>query len=216
MRSLLIWASLAAAVTVPVLVAAASPLLAWRDPIYIAAGFAGVVGLALLLIQPLLAWGYLPGLHLRLGRRLHAWTGAGLVVAVTVHVAGLWVTSPPDVVDALLFRSPTPFSGWGVVAMWAVFATALLAALRGRLRLRLWRLCHSILAVVIVVGSVVHAMLIDGTMGIVSKAVLSAMVMAAAAKAMFGLRMLAELRGMASWNGNRSMRLAVVRRLLQK
>jgi hypothetical protein len=34
-----------------------------------------------------------------------------------------------------------------------------------------WRLCHIILAVVIVVGSVVHTMLIDGTMGIVSKAV---------------------------------------------
>ena len=104
--------------------------------------------------------------------------GPALVLAVVVHVAALWLTSPPDVVDALLFRSPTPFSAWGVVAMWAVFATALLAALRGRLRLRLvvWRLCHIALAVMIVVGSVVHAMLIDGTMEIVSKVALSALV----------------------------------------
>ncbi len=199
-RSVLIWAALAAALTVPVVVAAASPLLAWRDPIYIGAGFAGVVALALLLIQPLLAREYLPGLRVRLGRRLHAWVGAGLVVAVEVHVAALWLTSPPDVVDALLFRSPTPFSAWGVVAMWAVSATALLAALRGRLRLRLvvWRLCHIILAVVIIVGSVVHAMLIDGTMGIVSKAALSALVMATAAKVIVDLRLLADIRRMAS------------------
>jgi hypothetical protein len=86
-RSVLIWTALAAALAVPVVVAAASPLLAWRDPIYIAAGFAGVVGLALLLIQPLLAGGYLPGLRMRLGRRLHRWVGAGLVTAVMVMAA---------------------------------------------------------------------------------------------------------------------------------
>ena len=207
-RSALIWATLAVALTVPVLVAASSPLLAWRDPIYIAAGFAGVVALALLLIQPLLAGGYLPGLRLRFSRRLHAWVGSGLVAAVVVHVAALWLTSRPDVVDALLLRSPTPFSAWGVVAMWAVFATALLAALRGRLRLKLvvWRLCHIILAVVIVVGSVVHAMMIDGTMGIVSKAALSALVMAAAVKVIFDLRLLADIRRMASRYRHRAMR----------
>jgi len=207
-RSALIWATLAVALTVPVVFAASSPLLAWRDPIYIAAGFAGVVALALLLIQPLLAGGYLPGLRLRFSRRLHAWVGSGLVAAVVVHVAALWLTSPPDVVDALLLRSPTPFSAWGVVAMWAVFATALLAALRGRLRLKLvvWRLCHIILAVVIVVGSVVHAMMIDGTMGIVSKAALSALVMAAAVKVIFDLRLLADIRRMASRYRHRAMR----------
>lgn len=207
-RSILIWTALAAALTVPVVVASASPLLAWRDSIYIAAGFAGVVALALLLIQPLLAAGYLPGLRVRLGRRLHAWVGAGLVAAVVVHVGALWLTSPPDVVDALLFESPTPFSAWGVVAMWAVFAAALLASLRGRLRLSLtvWRLCHITIAMVIVVGSVVHAMLIDGTMGIVSKAVLSALVLAAAAKAMVDLRLLADIRRIASRNGRGVMR----------
>jgi hypothetical protein len=203
LRSVLIWAAVAVALVVPLVAAAASPLLAWREPVYIAAGFAGVVALGLLLLQPLLAGGYLPGLRMRLARRLHAWVGAGLVLAVVVHVAALWLTSPPDVVDALLLRSPTPFSAWGVVAMWAVFATALLAALRGRLRLSLivWRLCHIALAVVIVVGSVVHAVLIDGTMEIVSKLVLSAFVVAAAVKVMLDLRLLAGIRSLASGTG---------------
>jgi len=189
-RAVPIWAALAAALAVPIAVAATSPLLAWRDPIYIAAGFAGVVAMGLLLLQPLLAGGYLPGLPRRPGRRLHAWVGAGLVAAVAVHVSGLWLTSPPDVVDALLFRSPTPFSAWGVVAMWAVLAAALLAALRRRLRLRpmVWRLCHTTLATVVVLGSVVHAMLIEGTMGIVSKAALCALVLAAAVKVIVDLR----------------------------
>ena len=183
-RPLLIWAALAAALVIPLAVAATSPLLAWREPIYIAAGFAGVVGLALLLLQPLLAGGYLPGLTTRRSRHLHAWVGAALLTAVVVHVAGLWLTSPPDVIDALLFQSPTPFAAWGVIAMWAVFATALLATLRRRLRLRptTWRACHLTLATVIVAGSVVHAMLIEGTMGTLSKAALSALVVGAAAK----------------------------------
>ena len=186
----MIWAALAAALAVPVVVASASPLLAWRDPVYIAACFAGVVAMSLLLLQPLLAGAYLPGLPARRGRRLHFWIGVGLVAAVAVHVLALWLTSPPDVVDALLFRSPTPFSAWGVVAMWAVFAAALLAALRGRLRLgpMAWRLCHTTLAAVIVLGSVVHAMLIEGTMGTVSKAALCVLVLAAAAKVMADLR----------------------------
>jgi hypothetical protein len=140
-RSVLTWVSLLVVLGVPIMVAVASPLLAWRDPIYIAAGLAGVGALALLLVQPLLAGGYLPGLTGRVGRRAHGWVGAALVAAVVVHVAALWVTSPPDVVDALLFRSPTWFSAWGVVAMWAVFATAVLAAIRRRRRLRpsVWR-----------------------------------------------------------------------------
>ncbi len=189
-RTVLIWAALAAALALPLAVAAASPLLAWREPIYIASGFAGIVALGLLLLQPLLAGGYLPGLPGRRGRRLHAWIGAGLVAAVVAHVAGLWLTSPPDVIDVLLFRSPTPFSVWGVVAMWAVFAAALLAAFRRRLRLRpkVWRFCHTALATVIVAGSVVHAMLIEGTMGTLSKAALCALVLAAAVKVIVDLR----------------------------
>ena len=44
-RVTLIWAALAAAVCVPIAAAAASPLLAWRGPVYILAGFAGIVAL---------------------------------------------------------------------------------------------------------------------------------------------------------------------------
>ena len=184
-RAILIWAALAAALVVPVAIAAASPLLAWRQPVYIAAGFAGVIGMSLLLLQPLLAGGYLPGLPIIRGRRIHAWVGAALVLAVVVHVAGLWLTSPPDVIDALLFRSPTPFSVWGVLAMWAVFAAAFLALLRRRLRLRppIWRRWHMALTALVVAGSVVHAMLIEGAMGTYSKAALCALVALATVKA---------------------------------
>jgi predicted ferric reductase len=189
-RAILIWAALAGALAVPIAIAGASPLLAGREPIYVAGGFAGVVAMGLLLLQPLLAGGYLPGLPAGRGRRLHFWVGVGLVAAVSVHTLALWVTSPPDVIDALLFRSPTPFSAWGVVAMWAVYAAALLAAFRRRLRLRpvTWRLCHATLAMVVVLASVVHAMLIEGTMGTLSKAVLCALVLAAAVKVMADLR----------------------------
>jgi predicted ferric reductase len=189
-RAPLIWAGLAVAVGVPLAVAAASPLLAWRDPVYIASGLAGVIALSLLLIQPLLAAGYLPGLPARPGRRVHAFVGAALVLAVLAHVAGLWLTSAPDVIDALLFDSPTPFSVWGVVAMWAIFATALLAAFRKPLRLppRVWRVVHSALAIVIVVGSIIHALLVEGTMGPLSKAVFCLLVLGATAKVLFDLR----------------------------
>ena len=188
-RATLIWAALAAAICVPVAAAAVSPLLAWRDAIYIAAGFAGVVALAFMLVQPMLIGGYLPELPAHRGRRAHRWTGGVLVVAVVIHVGGLWVTSPPDVIDALLFASPTPFSAWGVIAMWALFATALLAALRRRLRLgpRTWRIAHTFLAVAIVVGSVVHAILIEGTMETLSKAALCALLLAATLKVMADL-----------------------------
>ena len=189
-RVTLIWAALAAAVAVPIAAAAASPLLAWRDPLYIAAGFAGVLALALMLVQPLLMSGYLPGLSAHRGRRAHRWIGGVLVAAVVMHVGGLWITSPPDIIDALLFTSPTPFSAWGVIAMWAIFAVALLAALRHRLRLgpRNWRIAHMSLAAVIVVGTVVHGILIEGTMETVSKAILCALVLAATIKVMVDLR----------------------------
>lgn len=183
-RRILIWGALAIAIGVPVVAAAMSPLLAWRQPVYIAAGFAGVVAMALMLVQPLLVGGYLPGLSARRGRRSHRWAGGTLVAALVIHVAGLWVTSPPDVVDALLFVSPTLFSVWGVVAMWAVFAAALLAAFhaRWRLRPRAWRSGHTALVTIAVVGSVVHAMLIEGTMETVSKTALGALVLASTFK----------------------------------
>src|SRR4249919_3580580 len=187
-RVTLIWALLAAAVFVPIAAAAASPLLAWRDPIYILAGFAGIMALGLMLVQPLLIAGYLPGLSAYRGRRAHHWIGGALVVMVVVHVGGLWITSPPDMIDALLFTSPTPFSPFGVIAMWAIFAVAVLAALRRRLGLRTWRIAHMSLAVVIVVGSVVHGMLIEGTMETMSKVALCALVLGATMKVMADLR----------------------------
>ncbi|MFO1110285.1 MAG: ferric reductase [Bradyrhizobium sp.] len=189
-RAALIWTALAAAVGVPMAAAAASPQLAWRDAVYILAGFAGIIALAILLVQPLLIGGYLPGLSGLIGRRAHLWIGGALVVTLVIHVAGLWITSPPDMVDALLLASPTPFSPFGVIAMWAIFAVALLAALRRRLGLRprTWRIVHTLLAILIVACSVVHSMLIEGAMETMSKTVLCALVLAAAAKVMVDLR----------------------------
>jgi predicted ferric reductase len=189
-RATLIWAALATALCVPIAAAAVSPQLEWRGPVYILAGFAGIIALGLVLVQPLLIAGYLPGLSSYRGRRTHHWVGGALVVAVVVHVVGLWITSPPDMADALLFSSPTPFSPFGVIAMWAIFGVALLAALRRQLRLRprTWRLSHMVLAVVIVAGSVVHAILIEGTMETMSKAALCALVLAATIKVMADLR----------------------------
>jgi len=175
-RVILIWAALAAAICVPIAMAAVSPLLAWRDAIYITAGFAGIVALGLLLVQPLLIGGYLPGLSALRGRNAHRWIGGALVAAV--------------VIPALTFASPTPFSPFGVIAMWVILAAALLAALRRRLRLkpRTWRIVHTVLAVVIVTATVAHAMLIEGAMETVSKAALCVLVLVAAIKVMTDLR----------------------------
>ncbi|MBX4898729.1 pilus assembly FimT family protein [Rhizobium bangladeshense] len=184
--ALLIWLGLALAIVGPLTLAAASEYLAWRDPVYIAAGFAGIVALCLALVQPLLAGGWLPGMRLLRGRRVHRMVGVVLVAAVVFHVAGLWITSPPDIEDALLLRSPTPFSAWGVAAMWALFAAALLAALRRRLSPPVWRAGHTSLVSIVVLGGVVHATLIEGTMETTSKALLC------------GLAILATLAGIAA------------------
>lgn len=199
-RAALGWSALAVAVVGPIAIAATSEYLAYRSWIYIAAGFAGIVAMALLLLQPLLAAGYLPGIGMRDGRRVHRWVGTALVAAIVAHVAGLWLTSPPDVMDALLFTSPTPFSDWGVVAMWALFAAAMLAALRRKLRMRppIWRFAHTALATMVVVGSVVHALLIEGTMGTISKVVLCVLVLAATGKALSDLRSWAVLKRLSS------------------
>lgn len=189
-KSALIWVALLAAITVPVLASLMSPLLAWRDTVYIAAGLAGVFAMTLLLVQPLLVAGSVPGIPRPSGRQVHRWIGIGLVTLVVVHVLGLWITSPPDVIDALLFRSPTPFSAWGVIAMVCVFAAALLAALRRRLKLppRIWRRLHSSLAVVVVAGSIVHALLIEGTMEPISKTVLCILAALATLRTLIALR----------------------------
>ncbi|MEM8974870.1 MAG: ferric reductase-like transmembrane domain-containing protein [Pseudomonadota bacterium] len=189
-KAVLVWAAVILAVGVPIVAAAFSPQLAWRHPPYIAAGFAGIVALALLLIQPLLIGGYLPGFSSIRARSIHRWIGGLLVVAILVHVGGLWITSAPDVIDALLFRSPTPFSVWGVIAMWAVFVTALIAAFRTRLRIRprTWRLVHASLAVIVIIGTVIHAVLIQGTMETFTKYALCALVIIVALKVFIDLR----------------------------
>jgi predicted ferric reductase len=193
-RVTLIWAALALAIGVPIAAAAASEQLAWRGPVYILAGFAGIIALGLVLVQPLLIGGYLPGLSAYRGRRAHHWIGGALALAVVIHVVGLWITSPPDMIDALTFTSPTPFSPFGVIAMWAIFAVAVLAALRRRLGLRTWRIAHTSLAVVIVAASVVHGMLVEGTMETMTKAALCALVLAATVKVMVDLRVWRRVR----------------------
>lgn len=176
MRVALIWVAVVTAIAVPMLAAGFSPLLQYRQPIYIIAGFAGILGLGLMLLQPLLAAGVLPGLERFRGRRVHRVMGAALVAAIVVHVGGLWIFSPPDVFDALLFRSPTPFSIWGVLAMWTIFAAATLAVVRRRLRLRVWRIGHSALVSVAVAGTIAHTVLIQGSMEPVTKVLLCAVV----------------------------------------
>ncbi|MEL6573991.1 MAG: ferric reductase-like transmembrane domain-containing protein [Pseudomonadota bacterium] len=184
LRAIGVWAALIGAMVVPLIVALQSPLLAWRDTIYIGAGFAGIIAMGGLLIQPLFIGGRLPGTTPFTGRRFHQIVGLCLVIAIVLHVGGLLITSPPDVIDVLLFRSPTPFAIWGVLAMWAMFATAILAALRRPLKFRpkVWRLAHTGLAGIIVIGTVLHAFLIEGTMGAWSKTALAACVVAAAGK----------------------------------
>jgi len=186
-KATLIWAALAAAIGVPIALTATSDLLEYRGPIYIVAGFAGIVALGLVLIQPLLIAGYLPGLPGLRGRQVHHWIGGTLAAVVVIHVVGLWITSPPDMIDALTFTSPTPFSPFGVVAMWAIFAVALLTVFRRKMGPRAWRLVHLSLAAVIVIGGVAHAALVEGAMETMSKLALCALVLAAAIKVMAGL-----------------------------
>ena len=94
-QAALIWAALAAVICVPIGAAAASPLLEWRGPIYILGGFAGIIALGFLLVQPLLVGGYLPGPSAYRSRRTHLWVGSVLVVAVAGmrYVAGVRVVT---------------------------------------------------------------------------------------------------------------------------
>ncbi len=173
-RPWFVWGCLGLIACAAIAASTMSPLLAWRQPIYILGSFAGIVALALLLFQPLLMLRQVPGLTILQGRKIHRWVGVLLLLSVITHVLALWLTSPPDVIDALLFRSPTQFAPWGVVAMWAVFISALIVVARRRIRFKTvtWQRLHRCLAVVIVVGSVVHAYLIEGAMEPWSKWVL--------------------------------------------
>ena len=59
--SVLSWGGFAAVMVAPVVIAASSSYLESRSVPYIVGGFAGIVGLSLLLLQPLLPAGYLAG-----------------------------------------------------------------------------------------------------------------------------------------------------------
>jgi predicted ferric reductase len=194
--SALAWGSVAAVMVVPVAVAAFSPYLASRNMPYIVGGFAGIVGLSLLFLQPLLPAGYLAGSEGRAGRRWHRWLGVAIVVAVALHVGGLYLASPPDTIDALLLVSPTPFSIYGVMAMWGIAATAILVLLRRRLGLRhsVWRLIHNGLAAIVVIATVIHALQIEGAMEPISKWMLCVAVLAATGVVLMDLRVVRPFR----------------------
>lgn len=178
------YAIIASILVLPVVMAAMSPLLEWRGPMYIVACFAGVIALSIMPLQPLLAGGLLPQLTTTEARRVHRWTGSVLVACIVIHVVGLWITSPPDVIDALLFASATPFSHWGVIAMWSALVSVCLVVLRRKFRIRalIWRNSHLILALVTVAGSVAHALLIEGTMEALSKTALCLLLVIATAR----------------------------------
>jgi len=180
----LLWVAAILIIALPIAIAATSPLLAWRRPVYIISGFAGILGLGILFIQPLLAQGVLPTRSVRQSRDFHFWLGLVLMLTVIVHVIGLWITSPPDMIDALLFRAPTVFSYLGVIAMWAIFLAGGLMMTRRHLALSpaTLRKIHRALAVLIVTTTVAHALLIEGTMGTVSKWLVCAVALATLAK----------------------------------
>lgn len=183
---------IAAVLIAPIVIATGSPFLTSRNPAYILAGFSGIICLELLVIQPMLAAGYIPGLPKPLARRWHRLTGAAICVAVMLHVGGLFVTSPPDTMDALLLVAPTPFSVYGVTAFWGVILTALLVLLRKRsgLRLSTWRIIHNGLAFVVVLSTAIHALQIEGTMGTASKWVVCLCMLAITTIALVDLRVI--------------------------
>ena len=187
----LVWSGLAAIIIVPILIAAYSPYLASRDVVYIVAGFAGIIGLGLFLLQPLLAAGYLPGPR-RIQRKWHRLVGTTIIVVAALHVGGLYLTSPPDTIDALLFAAPTSFSVFGVIAFWGIILTAVLVLLRRRLGLRYpaWHVLHNAIVLVVVASTVIHALQIEGTMGTISKLVLCGAALVATAVTLTDFRVI--------------------------
>ncbi|WP_241427796.1 ferric reductase-like transmembrane domain-containing protein [Fertoeibacter niger] len=183
MRKSAIWTGLLAAMALPVGLAATSPFLAYRDAAHAAAGFSGVAALAMLLPQALLIAGLLP-LSRHAAQMLHRSTGAAIAALVGLHVAGLWITSPQDMADALLFRAPTLFSVWGVLALGLLIAIALSALLRRRFAPGSWRYVHGLLAAFLVTASLAHALPIIGTMEQATKAALCLMIAVATVAAL--------------------------------
>ncbi|QDY71661.1 ferric reductase-like transmembrane domain-containing protein [Qingshengfaniella alkalisoli] len=176
--------------TAPVVLAVFSPYLNYRGTAYIVGGFAGILCLSLMLVQPLLPAGYLP-LPMQISeRRVHLWIGRAIVICVALHIGGLFITSPADTLDALLLVAPTPFSVYGIIAMWGIVATVFLVLLRTRFRMRPlhWKRLHNMLALIVVAATVLHAVQIEGTMERVSKWLLCMAVLVATVTAMADLR----------------------------
>ncbi len=186
------WLLLGACVAAPLLIATQSPLLAWRDPIYIASSFAAILGMGLMLVQPALVGGVLVPRDARKARALHRVIGVALLGVVLAHIAGLWITSPPDVIDVLLFRSPAPFSLWGALALWTLVLAGSAALLRKRLRLPPWlfRRGHAALTGAAVLCTVLHVVLIEGLLPLWLKAAVSFLLVGVVGYAVWSLRLL--------------------------
>ncbi|MCX8996651.1 ferric reductase-like transmembrane domain-containing protein [Rhizobiaceae bacterium BDR2-2] len=175
-EAIALWTAVGLVAVLPVAVAAASPLLNGRDAIWIAGGMAGVLALSTLFLQPLFVANRLPGTRGRTGLSWHRLTGAVTLLLVIAHVGGLYIYSPEDIADALLLVAPTPFSLYGVIGLVALLLTAALAAGRRRLRLApaLWRALHMLLAATATIAGIVHAWMIEGAMGDMTKAMICA------------------------------------------
>lgn len=180
------WLPVAALVVWPILVAAVDPLQRGRDALWVIGGLAGVVALASLLLQPLLAIGAKTGLSPLAARHWHRWVGLSVAGAIIVHVGALLLYSPDDMWDALLLTAPTPFSLYGVIGLWTALLSVgvAIAARKRRLPIKPWQIVHSVLAVVIVGSGSIHALMIDGAMGQPSKTII---VVAALAATTFAL-----------------------------
>ena len=152
----------------PIIVAAFSPYLVFRDATYIIAGFAGIICLSLFVLQPLLSTRLLTPNPI-VARRLHRVVGIALLILVIIHVVGLYFTSPPDVIDALILRAPTLFSVFGVIALWGIFLTAFIAFARRYLPAAAWRIAHQLLSTLVVFATIIHAVQIDGAMEVITK-----------------------------------------------
>lgn len=184
-----IWVALTIVISGPVLIAANSPYLAYRDTAYIIGGFAGIIGLSLLLIQLLLAAGYLPGAELTTKRQWRRWVGSAIVACLFLHVGGLYITSPPDTLDALPLVSPGLFrlrsagdagdrADCGPRHSASPFGIALCDVAS----------CPNSLSAIVVAATVTHALQIEGAMGIVSKWGLCLAVIAATGVTLIDLR----------------------------
>lgn len=192
----LLWPAITALVVWPVVAAAIDPLQRSRDALWVVGGLAGVVALALLLLQPLLAIGNKTGLQAGSARRWHRRLGMAAGCAVMLHVVALLIYSPEDIWDALLLEAPTPFSVYGVIALWSLLVSIGLAfaARRMRLATSAWRIAHSALALLITACGGTHALMIDGTMEPISKVVLVACALVATTVAIVEVNVLGPMR----------------------